>query len=672
MKKLAWHFDFHSHKSVRIGHDPDPEGTAEALADARVEEVIMFAKCHNGFSYYPTKVGNRHPRMKGDPFGDMTKACKAKGIKVLAYVSFGIDGEAGRKHHEWIQMSAPGVRPLSEDHFISVCPFTPYLDKGFLPQLKEIIENYDPHGFFFDTMGAFSVCYCAHCRKAFKKAHGRTIPVDKESEDWAVYGKFRHDRALKLLDRVGNFINGLRPCTVVGFNQIGSPSYPEKLPDTINRLTLDPPTPGPRSRWSSLCANYGSMTSRPSDVMPTRFNQGWGDWSQAPLASLESTVAPILVYGARLYMGDRLHPANRIVKGTRDALKHISALCRAMEAELPPEGTPRDPDVLLVHSPYLMYGKDMRNFATDARLTIRTLIGAHHLMLDAGCNFGIVAEDYLEKWLDPKRLLVLPELPRISRRSDALISKFIKEGGCALVIGAIPDTDARKIAWMGIEQEPKPWQDHIYLPCKSEPGDPVLVRGDCCKIKLRGAKGLLNQIPPYDLRHGVRMGWGINPPADKAADTPALTCFKFGKGKVYYLACPLFHDYSVGMNFQQKEWFKELLADILPKPALKVNSPSGNVEVAGFRRDNDSWAVLMNHGGEQTEVSGLEWVRYWPRLAGPLPAYPVTLTLRCAGNQKPASITCAGKKLAWKARNGAFNVQLIVDTAWKVVKIRWK
>lgn len=168
MKKLAWHFDFHSHKSVRIGHDPDSEGIAEALADARVEEMITFAKCHIGFSYYPTKVGTRHPRMKGDPFGDVLKACKTKGIKVLAYVSFGIDGEAGRKHHDWVQMSAPGVRYLSRDQFISVCPFTPYLEKGFLPQLKEIIERYEPHGFFFDARGAFHEGNAAKFRRTGK------------------------------------------------------------------------------------------------------------------------------------------------------------------------------------------------------------------------------------------------------------------------------------------------------------------------------------------------------------------------------------------------------------------------------------------------------------------------------------------------------------------------
>ena len=98
MNRLAWHFDFHSHGSVRIGHDPDVEGVAAALAAAGVEEIITFAKCHTGFAYYPTRIGTPHPRMRGDAFGDVLRACRARDIRVLAYVSFGIDGEAARRH----------------------------------------------------------------------------------------------------------------------------------------------------------------------------------------------------------------------------------------------------------------------------------------------------------------------------------------------------------------------------------------------------------------------------------------------------------------------------------------------------------------------------------------------------------------------------------------------
>ena len=87
------------------------------------------------------------------------------------------------------------------------------------------------------------------------------------------------------------------------------------MPDGINRLTLDFATYGAQSRQASLCSNYGSTASLPADIMPTRYNEGWGDWTSAPASSLEQVAAPVFAFGERLYMGDRLHPANRITTG---------------------------------------------------------------------------------------------------------------------------------------------------------------------------------------------------------------------------------------------------------------------------------------------------------------------------------------------------------------------
>lgn len=33
MDRLAWHFDFHSHRAIRINHDPDVAGIARSLKE---------------------------------------------------------------------------------------------------------------------------------------------------------------------------------------------------------------------------------------------------------------------------------------------------------------------------------------------------------------------------------------------------------------------------------------------------------------------------------------------------------------------------------------------------------------------------------------------------------------------------------------------------------------
>jgi len=666
MKRLAWHFDFHSCASVRIGHHPDVDGMADALAAAHVEEIITFAKCHTGFTYYPSMVGTVHPRMKGDPFGDVLRACRARNIKVLAYVSFGIDGEAARRHPGWARYHAPGECGMNKDHFIGVCPFTPYMSELFLPQVREIIEIYRPDGFFFDTMSAFGVCYCDVCRQAFRDARDLDIPERPGDTHWGEYGRFRHDRAFGMLEQIGAFITDLLPEAIIGFNQIGSPPYPEKMPATIRRLTLDFATYGPQSRQASLCANYGSTAPLPSDIMPTRFNQGWGDWSAASRSSLEQVAAPVLAFGERLFMGDRLHPANRIAKGTGDALEYLSELWESMHAEMPPEGTARQPDAILLHSPSMVYGRDMESFAVNNRLNLRPLDGAHRMLIDAGFNFAIVAEDYLDDWLQENRFLVLPELPGLSVETNRRIEEFLETGGRILVVGTVPRVEGKPVAWLGVEEETTPWQDHLYLPSNRDSDDPVLVRGTCFRVAVSGAETLLNAIPPYDLRFGDRMGWGINPPADAPSDSVVLSRNHVGKGAACYLACALFTDYATGINFRQKQWLETSLAEMAPPRQQRLTSPYGSVELIPYACDKIWWSVLLNHGGEE-----LGSTPPWPRTVGPQPPYPVTLELTHPETRRPAAVLCNGHACDWSQAGDSVQVKLIMDSLWKVVRVEW-
>ena len=210
MPQLSWFFDFHSHKSVRIGARPDAAGVARQLVDAGVEEVTFHAKCHVGYSYYPTSVATSHPRLVGDPFGAMCSTCKDAGLKFFAYVSFGIDGVAAKQHPEWMKHFENGPH-CWDDWFAYVCPFTPYTDQLVLPQVEEILERYPVDGLWFDTMSAFNPCYCATCRAAFKEATGHEAPRQADDPHWDLLGQFRYQRGRAVLEKIGAFVAERRP-----------------------------------------------------------------------------------------------------------------------------------------------------------------------------------------------------------------------------------------------------------------------------------------------------------------------------------------------------------------------------------------------------------------------------------------------------------------------------
>ncbi len=663
MQPLAWHFDLHTPGYVRVNTNPDVASAARALRDAGVEEIITFAKCHFGYAYYPTRVGTPHPGMKGDAFGDFQAACKAEGLKVLAYISFGIDGQAGEQHPDWRQVGPSGVRGRP-GHFISVCPFTPYTDGLMLPQIAEVIERYHPDGFFFDTMGAMGVCLCEACRKGFREAMGQDIPQDPDDPLQATYGRFRHDRGFALIARVGDFIQTRLPGAIVGFNQVGSLPYPERMPASITRLTLDPSTQGPQSLAFSLNAAYGSTADRPCDVMPTIFNQGWGDWSLSPDLLLRQVGAVVWARGARLYVGDRLHPQNRLDRRTQHALSVLRDLHHAMAKEMPPESATLVPDVLLVHSPSATQGEDMR-FFFDGRVRDRLGIisGAHHLFLDSGANATVVGEAFLEKRIDRAGLVVLPEVPALAPETEKILRSYVERGGHALIVGRPPRVDGQPLGWLGLSFEEDPWQDHIYVPSWGDAPE-VLVRGDFYRAALTGAEVICPAIPAWDARHGHRYGWGIGPACESPSPYPALVCAPVGAGKVWTFGTSILSDYAQSGNWQQAVWWKGMLDRMgFPRRAF-LECETGGVELVVYADARTTWAVLVHHAGEQL-------VGRWARSVGPLPAVPVRLRVATLG-RRVRQILAREQVLRFTVDEDALTVPLVMDSVWRVVRIEWE
>ena len=82
------HLDFHTPDFIEnVGAGLNAEHFADVLAKGAVEQTAFFAKCHYGNSYYPTKIGRRHPGLTCDMLGEFTKAANKRCVKVFAYYS---------------------------------------------------------------------------------------------------------------------------------------------------------------------------------------------------------------------------------------------------------------------------------------------------------------------------------------------------------------------------------------------------------------------------------------------------------------------------------------------------------------------------------------------------------------------------------------------------------
>jgi len=97
------HLDFHTSEHIDgIGSAFDAKDFVETLQSAHVDSITIFAKCHHGWSYYPTEVGAPHPKLaRPDLMGEMVDALNAADIECPIYISVQWDERNARLHPEW-------------------------------------------------------------------------------------------------------------------------------------------------------------------------------------------------------------------------------------------------------------------------------------------------------------------------------------------------------------------------------------------------------------------------------------------------------------------------------------------------------------------------------------------------------------------------------------------
>ena len=142
----------------------------------------MFCKGHHGEAYYPTKIGHMQPGLKTDFVKAAAEGLRKRGISFHAYYCIGFDDWAPIHHPDWANIGEDG-KPRRVEHAIAqwhwTCVNTPYR-KYVLDQLTEIVEGYQPEGFFLDIMGQ-PLCYCPYCSKLYQQRYGHAIPRGEEA-----------------------------------------------------------------------------------------------------------------------------------------------------------------------------------------------------------------------------------------------------------------------------------------------------------------------------------------------------------------------------------------------------------------------------------------------------------------------------------------------------------
>ena len=641
------HFDMHTPAAVtEVGVDFDADALARQLSDIGVEAVCWFAKCGYGWSYYPTRIGRRHPHLAADTFSLAVEACHARGIRVLGY--YHVSGcEWAERHPEWHARNPDGSSLGEGSLRFSLCPLGPAGDELIVPQLVEIVTLQPADGLFLDDLVGWRSCYCEACRRGF----GRKPPASPADEGWDDYLAWRRRAAMEFFERAAAEVHRARPEALFGINYAGSMRHPDCLPEGLDYLTADIPEPESSSLNASLLCRQHATQPLPYDAMNSRMLHWWTDWTQKPVTAMKQEFATVLANGGRTFLGDIAYhrtamPDPAVLRNAGEAF----ALCREIDPYV--RGAEPVPDLAILNSAQSHYLQTHSPNADPIPLK-----GAHLALLEAGLHAHILPEHDLPGLLPEYTGLVVPEQAYLTDETLAVIEAFVRSGGGLVVIGDTPLAEVLGLVRLGLTET-----DRSYFTCDADdlnPSDevacpPRLVHGKAVLVEPTTAEALAPLIAP--------LGGGpphSGAPPGEPTGHPAVTINSFGRGRTALVALPAATDLFARGHAALVPLIAGLVRRVC-EPRVQVEA-DGSLEVSVLRRGSSLLVHLVNFTASRHPARPATVDRI-------VPVHGVGVRLRTEA--EPLIVESNADGLRWLFRDGVVEASLPRVETWACVEVQ--
>lgn len=420
------HLDFHTALECgAVGENFDPRAFAETFQMGRVDTVNIFAKCHHGYSYYPTRVGTMHPGLSFDLLGAQIEALHGVDIRCPIYVSVKWDDLAGMKHPEWVCVDREGravMRPpaSSDWGWTTMDVSSAYADQ-FCAQIEELIERYGSgvDGFWLD------ICFPVPNYSPWGQAQMRAAGVD--IADPAAVMRFTRARDLAFFARVSAVIRGRAPQATLYFNGTTDIHMAEVTPYVTHFEVESLPTSG--GAWGYLhypiVARHARTQGKEIIGMTGRFHKSWADFGGLKTRDqLDYECGAILSAGGRICVGDQLHPGGALDPAVYRLLGESFARVEALEPWLADAAPAAEVALLALGDPATTHN-GVGSYSADVE-------GAAQALFEAGVQF-----DILDPSADLNRYagVILSDGAALDEALQARLNAYLAAGGRLVVSG---------------------------------------------------------------------------------------------------------------------------------------------------------------------------------------------------------------------------------------------
>lgn len=598
LPKRHIHLDFHTSPFIEgVGADFDPDTFADIMADARVDNVNIFAKCHHGMSYYPTKIGIPHPHMQQtDLLGEMIEALHKRDITCPVYTTIVWEEKVADLYPEWRQQYSNGrfaQLATSADGFTDqpgAWRFNsivhPDYQDYFEAHLAELLDGYDLDGLWMDIL------FCDEGADFNSAARKLRTDWGLEEDTPANNTAFESLAQQAFCERFTSFIHGKKPGLPLFYNSSnrafldGRYGWARRA-DHMLHMEIESL---PSGFWGYFhyprLARQAMTWDKPFVGMTGRFQKMWGDFGGCkPPAALEFECFRTQATGGACSVGDQMHPRGTLDQG---AYTMIGDVYRQVEAAEPfYEGTSPafQGAVLLASSP-----------GDDETLGGQSEEGAVLMMEELKLDVCVLDDRGEFAGLD---FVILPD----TTRCDAALAKKLEEyhaaGGVVITSytagqpmeGGVALSFLPALATGHTEKFPSFWASKDdFAPEVGTDGRVIYQQGLDLELHASGTIQV-ERLPPYFNRSDLKFCSHFQTPPDPTADRmPALVT----GDRCAVFADPVFREYRQAGNTFLRDVLKRTLHYLgIGTPLDQGLDP--HVLAYPRRKGNDLHLTLLNY-----------------------------------------------------------------------------
>ena len=580
------HLDFHTSPDIGgIGSKFSKDNFKQALKLGNVDSITVFAKCHHGFCYYPTKVGTKHPNLDFDLTGAMVDAAHEIGVRAPIYITAGWSHADAIKHPEWRSVSKDGSYITVGGYDDSKTPDQPKEQYswhtlclndggGYAEHIYELAEEvcrrYERvDGLFFDICVSNDVCYCESCKKGMLEM-GIDPNNDSEAREYFIIkrGAF--------MKKCGEILKKYHPEATIFFNSGGAEQGKPRYHEFQSHFEMeDLPTAWGGYDKLPIRAKFFSNSGKPYLGMTGKFHLAWGEFGGFKTKeALKYEVASMALYGAGASIGDHMHPDGEMELAT---YKNIGYAYEYLEKI----------------APFCYGGESVADLGLYCSASEDVNSGVSNILLQDQIDFGVVTNNNFSDF----DTVIIPERAVLNEDAIFALREYVANGGKLLTACDSLVKDGKFLLDMGLTYLGEAEYDCDYIESidadEKVPDAPMLCNYPGHRTETDGAEVFAEFITPYFSRTYGHFCGHKNTPYDKDSKRyPAIAKYK----NVAYISHPLASDYNKFGSLYHREYFLKALKLIYKGGAMKVSGIGSQGRCTVIRQqDKNRYCINMTY-----------------------------------------------------------------------------